>query len=74
MDPIHPILPQKPNIPPVTEPPRVGRIDRRDPRRDTPQGRDRDKDDDDSRPGYKRDQDVEAWDEDNPGPHIDITA
>ena len=24
MDPIHPILPQPPNIPPVTEAPRVG--------------------------------------------------
>ena len=28
MDPIHPILPQPINIPPVTEPPSIGRIDR----------------------------------------------
>ena len=75
MDPIHPILPQKPNIPPVTEAPRVGRIDRRDQRRDTPHGRDPGKHGDDgSRPGYGRDADAEAWDEDDHGPHIDITA
>ncbi len=28
MDPIHPILPVPPNIPPVTEAPRVGKLDR----------------------------------------------
>jgi hypothetical protein len=33
MDPIHPIAPLPPNIPPVSPAPVIGRIDRGDPRR-----------------------------------------
>ena len=72
MDPIHPILPQKPNIPPVTEPPRVGRIDRRDPRER--HGEQRRSKDEDAPQGRVAGQAPEARDADEAGPHIDITA
>jgi hypothetical protein len=70
MDPIHPILPVPPNIPPVTEAPRVGKLDR-DQRRD--QGRD------DKRPAQRRPPGRDAASDDSapdaePRPHIDVTA
>ncbi len=74
MDPIHPILPQPPNIPPVTEAPRVGRIDR-----DQRRGK-RDEDEHGNargKTGTHRGS-GEFGDESDPGaephPHIDVTA
>ena len=72
MDPIHPILPVPPNIPPVTEAPRVGKIDRdqrrergdedgeRESKRQTPAGKSAA---DDGQPA-----------EGEPRRHIDVTA
>jgi hypothetical protein len=74
MDPLHPILPVPPNIPPVLPPPSVGRVnpdagrggdDSERPRRE------RRKDE------YQEDDlplDAELGPDDEPRPHIDITA
>ncbi len=70
MDPIHPILPVPPNIPPVTEAPRVGKVDRdqrRDPRRDG-EGKSE---------AEERRRQADANDvlpDGEPRPHIDVTA
>lgn len=73
MDPIHPILPVPPNIPPVTEAPRVGKLtrdQRREPRQD--KGRDEDSTssqaEHDSEPGLTPDQSREPPPALRPGP------
>jgi hypothetical protein len=75
MDPIHPIVPKPPSIPPVTPAPLVGRVDREggrrgpeDERRRGPAPRDRrpESEDELGAPG-------DRWD-DSDRPHIDITA
>jgi hypothetical protein len=74
MDPIHPILPQKVNIPPVAESPRIGRIDRRNPKEDKREQRERPEA---KHPGHEFIDELDAADMvggEGPGPHIDITA
>jgi hypothetical protein len=68
MDPIHPILPQPINIPPVTQPPSIGRIDRDERRKKGEQ-------DDDGQEAQRRfsEEHSDAPPED-PSPRIDLTA
>jgi hypothetical protein len=71
MDPIHPILPQPINIPPVTQPPSVGRIDRDERRK-------RGEQDDDAQEAQRRFSEEHGEhadaDADDRGPRIDLTA
>jgi hypothetical protein len=68
MDPIHPILPQPINIPPVTEPPSIGRIDRDERRK-------RGEQDDDGQEAQRRYSEEHGDPStDDSGPHIDLTA
>jgi hypothetical protein len=69
MDPIHPILPQPLNIPPVTEPPSIGRIDRDERRKKGEQ----DEDGQEAQRHAARRRDEEQAD-DEPAPRIDLTA
>ncbi len=66
MDPIHPILPQPVNIPPVTRPPQVGRIDREDQRK-------HEQDEDAAKRRRRRQQSSDGTAVDV-GSHIDVTA
>ncbi len=69
MDPIHPIVPQPPNIPPVTPPPTAGRIDRDGrSRADAEAERQRRR-----RQRLERDE-SDHGEEDGAGTHIDVTA
>jgi hypothetical protein len=72
MDPIHPIIPLPPNIPPVTPAPLIGRIDRED-RRRAPDDEQRRR-----RPGARpttEDHPVDERDgDDDSGLHINVTA
>lgn len=61
MDPLHPIIPVSPNIPPVLPSAATGRIDR-----DTP------RDKQESR--KRREETTDPDNEDGTGQHIDITA
>jgi hypothetical protein len=73
MDPIHPIIPVPPNIPPVTPAPLIGRIDREDRRRSP---------DDEQRHGKKSSPDPTAADyavderdgDEDSGLHVNVTA
>jgi hypothetical protein len=72
MDPIHPILPQPPNIPPVTPPKGIGAINRELPKREQdqrPSGRGSER-----RRGNEPDSDRPRLGELGSGPHIDVTA
>ncbi len=66
MDPIHPILPQPLNIPPVTPPPRGERIDRDTPRDESAKERERQR--------RRRGASEPGDDEDDQRPHVDVTA
>jgi hypothetical protein len=68
MDPIHPILPQPLNIPPVTEPPNIGRIDRDERRKKGEQ----DEDGQEAQRRFSEEHGDRASEE--PGSHIDLTA
>ena len=72
MDPIHPILPVPPNIPPVTEAPRVGKLDR-DQRREP--GDEAEKRQPNPRTSLRSaSTDDEHAADGEPRPHIDVTA
>jgi hypothetical protein len=69
MDPIHPIIPVRPNIPPVTPAPLIGGVDRDGRQRDTSQQNRR------RRPPSPVPADVHEHDgEDDSGLHVDVTA
>jgi hypothetical protein len=74
MDPIHPILPQPVNIPPVMPPPKVGRIDRerrpRDDRREEPDERKTPRDEEPETVAHAQKTDPGE----EPHGHIDVTA
>ncbi len=70
MDPIHPILPQKVNIPPVAESPRIGRIDRRDPK----EGKREQREQPERGRAHEFGDEPDIVDGEQSGPHIDITA
>jgi hypothetical protein len=80
MDPIHPIIPVPPNIPPVTPAPMIGRVDRDRPRSgagEDKRRRRRAQDDRDPAARYDGGLDYAADDpddEDDTGLHINVTA
>jgi hypothetical protein len=68
MDPIHPILPQPINIPPVTQPPSIGRIDRDERRKKGEQ-------DEDGHEAQRRfSEEHSDPPSEEPSPRIDLTA
>ncbi len=69
MDPLHPILPQPPNIPPVLPSPRTGRIDRDTPRNEADKERERER----RRRAAAAELDGQD-DDDETRPHVDVTA
>lgn len=74
MDPIHPILPQPPNIPPVTPSPRAGSVDRDGQRRREPEEEKRRR-----RPGSVPEDELapeldSGEDDHGSAAHIDVTA
>jgi hypothetical protein len=80
MDPIHPIVPVPPRIPPVTPAPMIGRVDRDAPRSadaEDKRRRRRAQDDRDRAAHYGGELDYGADDaggEDDSGLHINVTA
>jgi hypothetical protein len=71
MDPIHPILPTAPNIPPVTAAPVAARVDRDKPRQ---RGAGKDGRAGEERRGEADSQRRPEDDLEDDGPHIDLTA
>ena len=70
MDPIHPIIPVPPNIPPVTPAPLIGRIDRDDARQSADEGKRRRR----PRPEPALDATETLDGDDDTGLHISVTA
>jgi hypothetical protein len=73
MDPIHPIVPQPPNIPPVTPAPTAGPIDR-DSRRRREQEEQKQRRRSEFSPEDELAPEEPGEDEQGPGAHIDVTA
>jgi hypothetical protein len=79
MDPLHPIVPVPPNIPPVTPAPTAGAVNRDGARRNADQDRRRQNRSESDAAAHASVEGADYYvddpgDDDEPGPHINVTA